>query len=477
MNTYLFYDLETTGLNRAFDQVLQFSSIRTDLSFNELEQHSFDIRLRSDVVPSPGAMIVNRIDIPTLLNGHSELSAITEIHRLFNRPGTISLGYNTLGFDDEFLRFSFYRNLLPPYTHQFQHDCRRMDIFPITILYYLFKQDGIHWPEKDGKPSLKLENLNTANQLAKGPAHDAMVDTAATLALARLLSRQEKMWQYVAGYFDKTVDSERLDALPVWFQSAAGAHRMGLMVDGGFGTESLFLAPVISIGQSIPYKNQTLWMRVDRPELQETTPDTFDDTTWVIRKKLGEPGFILPPLERYWQRIDAKRRAQVEENRKWLTANEPLMVDLVRYHREYRYPEVPDVDPDAALYETGFMSKRDEEICRRFHAGDIKEKSRLIDQLTTPIHRELARRLMVRNFEGDVSGKLTRRFNGFLKQVHPATHKDALVDYRGQRRTTPAVALKEVESLRKGSALDDTQKKVLDGLERYLKERFYNDGA
>ncbi len=124
MNTYLFYDLETTGLNRAFDQVLQFSSIRTDLAFNELERHSINVSLRRDVIPSPEAMIVHGIDFTAVDGGLPELEAITEIHRLLNRPGTISLGYNTLGFDDEFLRFSFYRNLLPPYTHQFHQGCR-----------------------------------------------------------------------------------------------------------------------------------------------------------------------------------------------------------------------------------------------------------------------------------------------------------------------------------------------------------------
>jgi len=473
MNTYLFYDIETTGLNRAFDQVLQFSSIRTDLSLNELERHTIDVRLRPDVIPSPGAMIINRIDISRALDGRYELEAITEIHRLFNRPGTIGLGYNTLGFDDEFLRFSFYRNLLPPYTHQYHHGCGRMDLFPITILYYLFKPDILKWPEKNGKPSFKLENLSALNDLSQGPAHDAIVDTIACLALAQRLFREEKMWQYVTGYFDKAIDGERIDALPVWFQSAAGPHRLGLMANGEFGSESLFFAPVISIGQSIPYTNQTLWWRLDRPVIQETDPNTFGETTWVVRKKLGEPGIILPPLERYWQRIDAERRSLVEENRKWLQTNESLMLEMIRYHREYRYPEVPNVDADAALYDIGFMSKKDEEICRQFHAADIREKGRLIERLTTPTHQELARRLMVRNFPKDVSGKLARQFSRFLKHVHPASDEDALVDYRGQRRLTPTVALKEIKSLREEGALGKSQKKVLDDLERYLENKFF----
>jgi exodeoxyribonuclease I len=63
MSTYLFYDLETTGLNRAFDQVLQFAAIRTDMSFNEIDRHEIRIKLRPDVIISPYAIITHRIPI------------------------------------------------------------------------------------------------------------------------------------------------------------------------------------------------------------------------------------------------------------------------------------------------------------------------------------------------------------------------------------------------------------------------------
>ena len=111
--SYLFYDIETTGLNKAFDQVLQFAAVRTDSQLNETDRHSIRIKLRPDIIPSPRAIITNRISMQELNSGICEFEAIRQIHGLMNDPGTVSLGYNTLGFDDEFLRFSFYRNLLP----------------------------------------------------------------------------------------------------------------------------------------------------------------------------------------------------------------------------------------------------------------------------------------------------------------------------------------------------------------------------
>ena len=261
--TYLFYDIETSGLNKCFDQALQFAAIRTDLELNELERHEVLIKLNPDTVPSPQAILVHQLTFEQLKTGMCEYEAMREIHQLFNTPGTITVGYNTLGFDDEFLRFSFYRNLLTPYTHQYANNCSRMDLYPITVMYYLFKPDGVIWPKIAEKTTLKLEHLSSCNKLANGRAHDAMADVVATLALARLLRQEREMWGYLCGYFDKKTDLERLAKLT--------SH--ALLVDGSFGAEKFYQRPVLGLGMHNHYKNQSLWLQLDSPRLVETTLD------------------------------------------------------------------------------------------------------------------------------------------------------------------------------------------------------------
>lgn len=94
-NSYLFYDIETSGLNPCFDQVLQFAAIRTDLELNEIARHEILIKLNPDTVPSPQAFLVHQLEFAQFTTGMCEYEAISKIHKLFNTPGTITIGYNT----------------------------------------------------------------------------------------------------------------------------------------------------------------------------------------------------------------------------------------------------------------------------------------------------------------------------------------------------------------------------------------------
>jgi exodeoxyribonuclease-1 len=470
--TYLFYDIETTGLNKAFDQVLQFAAVRADNEFSEMEQHTIRVKLRPDVIPSPRAIITNRISVAELTSGTCEFEAVQQIHQLLNEPGTISLGYNTLGFDDEFLRFSFYRNLLPPYTHQYRNGCRRMDLLPIAIIYWLYQKSILNWPQINGKPSLKLEHLSAANQLTSGPSHTALVDVCATIGLARIFLRKKKMWNYLEGYFEKTTDSVRVSELPETFQSPAGAHQMGLMVSSEYGPGQNYQIPVLSIGTSVPYSNQTLWLRLDLETLQETAADTVSDMTWVVRKRYGEPGIILPPLTRYLRYLSADRKAIVERNLEWLQSNPGLFQAIVTHHREYRYPYIPDIDPDAALYQIGFFSASDERRCREFLSKTPAEKTSLIDRFDSREARTLAARVLCRNYP-EHAGMLTDDdYSAYMARVNAPTEKDALVDYKGEPRTTPPAALAEIKKLKRDVNLDNAQLSLLAELETYIKNTF-----
>lgn len=415
--SYLFYDIETTGLNPCFDQVLQFAAIRTDLSLNEIERHECMIRINCGVTPNPIAMKTHGLSLDDIANGENELDAIQKIHQLLNTPGTISLGYNTLGFDDEFLRFSFYRNLLSPYTHQFANGCARMDIYPMTLLYYLFKPNVIEWPISEGRPSLKLENINKANDFIQGQAHHAMVDVEVTLALAKQLYQERDMWDYLCGYFSKRKDTKRLTKLS-----------RGIIVEGKIGHKNNFAAPALRLGPHRIYTNQTLWLRLDDEQLGETTLDTIADSTFVIRKKAGETPIILPEQERFQEKISSKRLAIAQKNQDFLDQNKTLFEAIRKHHQNYTYPDVENIDADAALYQTPFPSRNEENLFREFHRATPKEKQNIMASFPNPIRQEQALRILGRHYPEVLNDENQILFNEYLQRIKD----EGLIDYKGQ---------------------------------------------
>ena len=160
-NNYIFYDLETSGLSKTFDQIFRFAAIKTDPNLKEIERYEISIELRPDVIPSPDALRITRLGIEDILNkGICEFEGLKEIHKIFNQPNVITLAYNSITFDNEFLRYGFYRNLLDPYTHQYRNGNFKADVMSMVLIYFLFKKDVLNWPSKHGVPSLKLEYIN-----------------------------------------------------------------------------------------------------------------------------------------------------------------------------------------------------------------------------------------------------------------------------------------------------------------------------
>ncbi len=437
--TYLFYDIETTGLNHCFDQILQFAAIRTDPNLQELDRINLTIKLNNDVIPAPAAVITHRIGVEQFHQGISEIDALKIIHQLFNTPGTISLGYNTLGFDDEFLRFSFYRNLLPPYTHQFANQCSRMDLYPLTIMFYLFKPHVLAcWPKVNEKISLKLANISEANQLAQGQAHTAMVDVEATLALARKFMQEPQMWKYLSGYFNKNTDIQRQQQL---------LHGEALLVCGKFGANHNFIAPVLHLGPHDCYKNQSLWLRLDTENLPSLSEDNLTDKVFVIRKKHGEAELLLPMKADYMHLLTEQRSQIYQQNKRWLKQNPNLFQSLCRHYRSYTYPKVPNLDPDAALYDIGFPSDSEEKIFQQFHRAAPEKKWDIAEKITHSTRKHQALRIMGRHFFEYLPDTQQEIYKNYLSKLLYSAADQAPFDYRNQRKLTIPAAQHELKNI------------------------------
>ena len=120
--TFFFYDLETSGLYPKTDRIMQFAGIRTDLDFNQIgEPINILVKLSDDTLPSPSAIAVTGITPQmTMADGLTEPEFCKFVTEELFTPGTIEIGYNSIHFDDEHMRYTLYRNFYDPYEWQWK---------------------------------------------------------------------------------------------------------------------------------------------------------------------------------------------------------------------------------------------------------------------------------------------------------------------------------------------------------------------
>ncbi len=476
MKTLLFYDIETSGLNPAFDQVLTFACIRTDLELNEIERTAITICLRSDIVPSPKAILTHGLTFDELETGVSEYQAALQIHKILNTPGTISLGYNSLGFDDEFLRFLFYRNLLDPYTHQYGKGCSRMDILPITVLFKIFYPKVLQWPKIDGKSSLKLELISRENNFQiSGKAHEAMSDVEAVIELAKRFFQQKKIWNYCLGFFNKPKDEIRINSIKKDFQVGNMQFRICLMLSIAFGADKNYMSPVIHIGQSMPYKNQTLWMRLDLEDTLYLNSKADLKDTFVIRKRAADELIVLPPLERFWRKMSPEVIELVKCNLDHILQQQSRFFEFIKYHREYKYPFIPGLDPDAALYQDDFFTSQEKKESNTFHKSlkksDYDHKpNKILERIKSSRIKTLAKRILFRNFKHenlpvkDVENSLG------LNRLRSSSKKDQIIGYKNDIKFNCQEGLQELQELENETVnLEKEKRKMFFQIKEYIK--------
>ena len=205
--SFLWFDLETFGRDPRRSRIAQFAAIRTDLELNPVgEPISLFCQPALDLLPSPEATMITGISPQhALREGLREAGFFARVHEELAQPGTCAVGYNSLRFDDEFIRYGLYRNFHDAYEREWKDGNSRWDLLDVMRLMRALRPEGMEWPlREDGAPSFKLEHLASANGTREGEAHEALSDVRALLGLARRMrAAQPRLWDYALKLRDK----------------------------------------------------------------------------------------------------------------------------------------------------------------------------------------------------------------------------------------------------------------------------------
>ena len=293
-DSFLWYDYETTGTDPRRDRPVQFAAVRTDLDLNIVED-PIDILCQpgADVIPDPFAVLLTGISpMKALADGLTEVDFSARIHQAMMVPGTCTLGYNSIRFDDEVSRFLFWRNLIDPYEREWKSGNSRWDLLDVARMCWALRPDGIQWPVgEDGRSSFRLELLTQANGIGHQKAHDAVSDVIATIEFARLIRQnQPKLFEYALTLRNK----KRVQAMLDMLQRQPVLH-----ISGRFPVEKGCMGVVVPMAGLPGNANGVICINLDisPDDWAALSAEDIRTRLYTTSADLAEQGLVRPPIK------------------------------------------------------------------------------------------------------------------------------------------------------------------------------------
>lgn len=443
--TYFFYDLETSGLNARADRIMQFAGQRTDMDLNPIgDPVNLLVKLNDDTLPSPGAILVTGITPQkTLEDGMTEAEFCKYVTKEIFTPGTIATGYNSVRFDDEFMRYVFWRNFYDPYEWQWKDGRSRWDLLDVIRLTRALRPEGINWPfDREGKATNRLELITKLNGIAHEAAHDALSDVTALIDVAKLIkSKQPKLYDYLLKMRDKK-EVQKLINLenPHSFVYASGR------ISSQHNKTSVFypLAPA-------PNGNVLVFdLRYNLDEIlqedpnynpfqrfEKDNPSPFCRLAIVKELKYNHCPAVAPvgvlDQEDGWEKIHLDREV-VEKNRETLI-NNPTFAEHMRTLLEEKPAFPPASEPESALYD-GFLDNADRTRCDAVRSAKPRDLADFHPEFSDPRLPDLLTHYKARNFPQTLSeseqsawkkyrdGRIAAKSAAFLNELELFSKQD-----------------------------------------------------
>ncbi len=366
---------------------MQFAGQRTDMNLQPIgEPYNIFVKLNDDTLPSPDAVVVTGITPQaTQSDGLTEAEFSKLLIDEIFLPDTITVGFNNVRFDDEFIRHILWRNFYDPYEWAWSEGRSRWDMLDVVRMTRALRPDGIEWPiDADGNATNRLELLTKANTLEHTNAHDALSDVRALIAVASLVKgTQPKLFEHLLRMRDK----KAVQALV-----QLDEKRPFVYVSGRFDA-AYHKATIAFPITAAPNGNVVVYdLRHDPTEFVSLSVDELAKkvfASWEDRKAEGfralptkvlqynrcpavSPLGVLEHADG-WDRIGL-RLEDIEAHKKVLLQH-PDFAEKLRTIYEKSREFKPGTDPESQLYD-GFLADRDKlrvEMIRNADANQLAD--------------------------------------------------------------------------------------------------------
>ncbi len=402
--SYVFYDVETTGLNTRFDQITQFAAVRTDQDLNVVERFEIRLRLSPHIIPSPGALRITRCAISSLIDASlpSPYEGVGQIYaKLSSWPPSAYIGYNSISFDEEILRHSLFQSLYYPYLTTGK-DKLRADALGLMRVAASLRPDALKpGVSQEGKASFKLVDLAIANGIPVAKAHDAAVDVELTRSLCKLIkTNADELWWRLIRFGKKATAEEFIKGEAVFaFCEVRKGNSANVRIATRFGQPDKPGNTHYALDLSCDPKSlATLTIEALAEKFSER------QSPLISIKVNASPSMCSlhecePEMLGELSMDQAERRAEV------LLSDTALLSRLEAAARslEKDWPQSPYVEEQ--LYGDWKASDADKQLQATFHQASWSDKARIASQFNEPRYRRVAQRLVYFNSPEHLSEK------------------------------------------------------------------------
>lgn len=412
--SFFFYDLETSGFDPKRQRIMQFAGQRTDMDMQPIDEPvNVLVKLTDEVLPDPAAVVLTGITPQkTVEEGYSEADFLELLHEQVFTPNTIILGFNSIRFDDEFMRHTLFRNFYDPYEWAYKDGRSRWDILDVVRMTRALRPEGLEWPfDENGQPQNRLEQLSTVNGLDHQQAHDALSDVVALIAVAKLIKlKQPRLFEHLLKMRDKKKVAELVNLNdPKPFIYTSGRYPKAHL----HTTAALPIAPGSKPGSVIVYD-----LRHDPTEWARKSIDELKKIRFASYEERQKEGFVaLPAKELMYNRcpavapagvLDDPTQARIQldlrtvEKHYAALQRHPGLVDTLRevFGRSSEFPKAKEVD--ASLYD-GFINDRDKPVMSAVRAAQAEDLVDFNPNFVDERLAELLFRYKARNYPRSLS--------------------------------------------------------------------------
>lgn len=412
---YIFTDLETTGLDINFSQIIQVGSLLTDESLVIEDEQDLSSKLLPWIVPNPEALLVNKKLECLKDEGTSHYEMMIKLRKDWldwsKNRNPIFITYNGHRFDEELLRRQFYWCLLDPYITNTGGATRLDLMYTFQIIANFFPESMSVPVTQEGEVSLKLTDWAESNQVPSQNAHDALADCYLMVNLSRIIKERAKQaWESSLKGSSKDGNLRLLQTEP-------------FTVLGEIVRKKKFIYPITFCGQNQKMTNEVAVVDLyyDPDSLDELSDSELLEQigtsgTGIIKLKINRSlplisSLDVPSIQNY---LDIPFK-QLEERAYKIRNNTNLQnrISELLTKSQIQYPAPQYIEQK--VY-SGFASDEDKLWMERFHNTPWKERSKLIGGFTDSRYKELAGRLIHLESPEGLKDTAKKEYAFFLEQ-------------------------------------------------------------